>query len=129
MSKKSGKPFRFKDRMKSFGFAFKGIGYALKTQHNIWIHCILAIAAIAFGFWLEISQTEWLFVIFAIGFVLVSELFNTAIEVLVDLISPENNPKAGLTKDIAAGAVLVSAITAALIGLFIFVPKIIDLCF
>lgn len=129
MSKKSGKPFRLKDRVRSFGFAFKGIGYTFKTQHNIWIHCFLAVTVIAFGFWLEINRPEWLFVIFAIGFVLVSELFNTAIEVLVDHISPENNPKAGLTKDIAAGAVLVSAITAALIGLFIFVPKIIDLCF
>jgi len=129
MAKKPDKPFRIIDRAKSFGYAFKGIGYALKTQHNIWIHYLLAIAVLAFGFWLNVNQTEWILLVFAIGFVLVSELFNTAIEVLVDLVSPEQNPKAGLTKDIAAGAVLVAAITAASIGLIIFIPKIIHLCF
>ncbi|RLD43421.1 MAG: diacylglycerol kinase family protein [Bacteroidetes bacterium] len=129
MSKKTAKAFRLKDRIKSFGYAFKGIVHALQNEHNLMIHFTLAIAAIAFGFWLNINQTEWLFVIVAIGFVLVSELFNSAIEVLVDLVSPERNPKAGLIKDIAAGAVLISAITAAIIGLFIFIPKIINLCF
>ena len=129
MTENPDKPFRIRDRAKSFGYAFKGIVSAFKTEANIRIHFILAIAAIAFGFWLNINQSEWLFVILAIGFVLVSELFNSAIEVLVDLVSPEHNPKAGLVKDIAAGAVLVSAIAAAVIGLFIFFPKIIDLCF
>ena len=129
MVEKPDKPFRIIDRAKSFGYAFKGIGYALKTQHNIWIHCILTVVVVAFGFWLNVNQTEWILFVFAIGFVLVSELFNTAIEVLVDLVSPEQNPKAGLIKDIAAGAVLLSAITAALIGLILFIPKIIHLCF
>jgi diacylglycerol kinase len=129
MTNNPDKPFRMKDRAKSFGYAFKGIGYVLRTQHNFWIHGLITLAVIAFGFWLDISVAEWLFVVFAIGFVLVSELFNTAIEVLVDLVSPERNPQAGLAKDIAAGAVLISAITAALIGLFIFAPKIIHLCF
>ena len=129
MIENSGKPFQIKDRIKSFGYAFKGMGYVIRTQHNIWIHFLISFAVLAFGFWLNISKTEWLFVVFAIGFVLVSELFNTAIEVLVDMVSPEHNPQAGLVKDIAAGAVLLSAITAALIGLYIFVPKIISLCF
>ena len=129
MAKKPDKPFRIIDRVKSFGYAYKGIGYALKTQHNIWIHCLLTIAVLAFGFWLNVNQTEWILLVFAIGFVLVSELFNTAIEVLVDLVSPEQNPKAGLIKDISAGSVLLSTITAALIGLIIFIPKIIHLCF
>lgn len=126
---KKNKKINIKDRINSFAYAFKGIAYALKLEHNIWIHCILAIAAIALGFFLEIKLAEWLFIILAIGLVFSAELFNTAIEVLIDFVSPEHNPKAGLVKDIAAGAVLVTAITAALIGLFIFGPKIIDLCY
>jgi diacylglycerol kinase len=129
MVKKPNKAFNIKDRARSFGYAFKGLGYALQTEHNLWIHSLLALAAIAFGLWLEITPTEWLFVISAIGFVIVSELFNSSIEILVDLISPEQNPKAGLIKDISAGAVLLSAITAALIGLIIFGPKIFSICF
>ena len=129
MVKKTYKAFNIKDRARSFGYAFKGLGYALKTEHNLWIHSLLALAAIAFGLWLEITPTEWLFVISAIGFVIVSELFNSSIEILVDLISPEQNTKAGLIKDISAGAVLLSAITAALIGLIIFGPKIFSICF
>jgi len=129
MAKKSNTPFRMKDMAKSFVCAFKGIAGAFKIEVNIRIHFILAIAAVAFGFWLKINQMEWIMVILAIGFVIVSELFNSAIELLVDLVSPGYNQKAGRIKDIAAGAVLVSAITAAFIGLFIFVPKIINLCF
>ena len=128
MIEKPGKPFRLKDRAKSFGFAFRGIAWAFKTQHNIWIHAAVAVAVIALGFWLHLSRTEWLLVVLSIGFVIAAELFNSAVELLVDLVSPEHNPKAGLVKDIAAGAVLVSAIAAALTGLVIFVPKIADLC-
>ncbi|MCF6341707.1 MAG: diacylglycerol kinase family protein [Bacteroidales bacterium] len=129
MPEKPEKPFCLKDRARSFAFAFRGIGFVVKTQHNIWIHCVLGILAIVFGLWLRINPAEWIAVIFAIGFVLVSETLNTAIELIVDLVSPEQNPKAGLIKDVAAGAVLLSAITAAIIGLLIFVPKIINLCF
>lgn len=129
MDAKKNKKINIKDRTNSFGYAFKGIVYVLKSEHNIWIHCALGIAAIALGLYLEIKLPEWIFVTLAIGLVFIAELFNTAIEVLVDLVSPEHNPKAGLVKDIAAGAVLIAAITAALIGLFIFGPKIIDLCY
>lgn len=129
MVEKKNKKINIKDRTNSFGYAFKGIVYVIKSEHNIWIHCTLGIAAIALGFYLEIRLPEWIFVTLAIGLVFIAELFNTAIEVLVDIVSPEYNPKAGLVKDIAAGAVLISAITAALIGLFIFGPKIIDLCY
>lgn len=129
MTIKKNKKINIKDRTYSFGYAFKGIAYALKSEHNIWIHCVLAIVAIALGFFLEIKRLEWLFIILSIGLVFIAELFNTAIEALVDLVSPEHNPKAGRVKDIAAGAVLFAAITAALIGLFVFGPKIIDLCY
>ena len=111
-------------RSKSFRFAFRGLGFAFRTQHNLWLHLVLAVAALAMGFWLRISTTEWCFIVFAIGFVLVAELFNTAIEWLTDLASPEWNEKAGKIKDVAAGAVLVSAVTALIIGLIIFGPKV-----
>ena len=119
----SGK-FSFHDRLKSFGYAFSGIINVLKKQHNFRIHVVIAIAVIIAGFWFEISIAEWLFLIFAIGFVLSAEMFNSAIEVLVDMISPGFDEKAGLAKDIAAGAVLVAAVTAAVIGLLIFIPYI-----
>jgi diacylglycerol kinase len=111
-------------RSASFKYAFKGVWIAFKTQHNLWIHLLLAVFALAMGFWLKITSTEWCFVVFAIGFVISAELFNTAIEWLVDLASPEWNKKAGRIKDVAAGAVLVSAIAALVIGLVIFLPKI-----
>ena len=116
-----------KQRGKSFGYAGKGLLYAFRTQHNLWIHLALALIAIGMGFWLKISSSEWCFVVFAIGFVLAAELFNTAIEWLVDLVSPEWNEKAGKIKDVAAGAVLVSAVAALLIGLIVFGPKIVGL--
>ena len=111
-------------RAKSFGYAGKGLLAALRTQHNLWIHLGLTVIAVVMGFLFKISRSEWCFVIFAIGFVIASELFNTAVEWLVDLVSPEWNEKAGKIKDVAAGAVLVSAITALVIGLIIFLPKL-----
>lgn len=85
------------------------------------------ILVIFFSFLLQISTLEWLIVIFCIGLVLTAEIFNSAIEVLTDIVSPESNPRAGLVKDMAAGAVLIAAITSAIIGLIIFVPKLLNL--
>lgn len=82
------------------------------------------VIVIAAGFYFEISLMEWGLITFAVGIVLVSELMNTAVEYLVDLIEPEINEKAGLIKDIAAGAVLLAAGTALVIGLIVFIPKI-----
>ncbi len=119
--------FSIKKRLLSFKYAFKGIGYMLKTQHNSLIHIVAAIVVIILAILFQVSLTEWCFLIFAIGFVISAELFNTAIEFLTDLSSPEYNMKAELAKDIAAGAVLISAITSAIIGLIIFLPKILVL--
>lgn len=102
----------------------KGIFTAIRTQHNIWVQITVAILVVIAGLWLDISIAEWLFIIFAIGFVLSAEIFNSAIEMLVDLVTPEYNQKAGLIKDMAAGAVLIAAITAAIIGLLVFIPRI-----
>lgn len=111
-------------RAHSVRHAVNGIRIFLKTTHNAWIQLFVALAVIGAGIHLHISTTEWLFVILAIGMVLVAEAFNTAVEFDMDLTSPRYHPYAKYTKDVAAGAVLIAAITASAIGLVIFVPKI-----
>ncbi|RZM16087.1 MAG: diacylglycerol kinase family protein [Pedobacter sp.] len=110
--------------IKSFGFAAKGLQYALKTQPNFRFHAISSIIVLIAGIFFKIHVSEWLWILAAIALVLISELLNTAIEVLVDLISPEYNKQAGIVKDTAAAAVLVAAIIAVGIGVIIFLPKI-----
>ena len=115
-----------KSRLKSFKFAAKGILYAIKSQPNLWFHLVAAIAIIALSFVLKIATAEWLFIIFAIGAVLTAELFNSSVEKIVDLVQPEKHILAEQAKDMAAGAVLIAAISSVLIGLMIFLPKIIN---
>jgi len=110
--------------LKSFGYSFSGIAYAFKAEWNFKFHLIALLLVILAGWFLELSLNEWLWVTAAAGMVLTAELFNTAIEVLVDLVSPEIHPKAKIIKDVASSAVLLSAITAFIIGLMIFIPKI-----
>jgi diacylglycerol kinase (ATP) len=117
--------FSVKKRMLSFRYAFSGIKAAIRTQHNMWIHLTAAVIVLVFGFLFRLSTFEWIAISMAIGMVLSAEIFNSAIELLTDMVSPEINPKAGRVKDMAAGAVLIAAITAAVIGLIIFAPKII----
>ncbi len=117
-------PSAFRKRLNSFVYAFKGIAHAFKTQANFRIHLLISALVIMGGFWYGISTAEWIWIIFAIGMVISAELFNTALEILTDLVSPCKNEKAGKAKDLAAGAVLMAAITAAAIGLVIFLPKI-----
>ena len=96
----------------------------LKTQHNSWIQAGIAVIAIVLGFYLDISRVEWLFIIMATGLVLMAEIINTAIETMVDLLSPEKNEKAGRIKDLAAGSVLLASIMALAVGIIIFLPKL-----
>ncbi|MCX2482356.1 diacylglycerol kinase family protein [Pedobacter sp. MR2016-24] len=111
--------------IKSFGYALSGIAYTTKTQLNFKIH-LLAIAVVSLSGWfLKLTISEWLWIVLAIGLVLVTELVNTAIELLVDLVSPAFNPQAGKVKDIAAGAVLIAAAIAVVTGAIIFIPKLI----
>ncbi len=121
------KEFSIKSRFKSFIYAFKGIKFALITQHNFQIHILLTIVAILLGVFLKISLIEWVSIIIVIGMVLTTELLNTAVELLVDYISPEKNKTAGIIKDLGAGAVLISAIAAFITGLIVFLPKIIKI--
>ncbi len=117
--------FNIVKRAKSFVHASRGIAVFIKTTHNAWLHLLVTIIVVYLGFHFNISTTEWLFLVFAIGFVLVAECFNTAFEFDIDLTSPEYHPYAKYTKDVAAGAVLIASITSAIIGLIIFLPRII----
>lgn len=119
--------FSFKRRIKSFSFAFKGIFYMMKTQHNFWIQLIIGLLAVFLGLVLNISLFDWGLVVLSCGLVLTAETFNSAIESLADAVNPNHNSQIGLVKDLAAGAVLISAITAAIVGFIIFIPKIIVL--
>ena len=111
-----------KKRIKSFGYAFQGIASLLKKEHNAWIHCLAIVVVTLAGIHFDITRTEWCIVCLCFGMVLAAEGFNTAIERLVDLVSPDFHPIAGDVKDVAAGAVLICAIAAAIIGLIIFIP-------
>ena len=114
------KEFSLIKRAKSFAHAGRGIWIFVRTTPNAWIHVVGFIFVIFFGFYFEVTYIEWAMLIFASGLVFVSEAFNTAIEIDMDLTSPEYHPYARDTKDVAAGAVLLSAITAAVIGLLVF---------
>lgn len=114
-----------KKLINSFKYAFQGIGSAFSSERNMKIHYTIMALVIIFGILLKISMTEWIICIALFGLVISAEMFNTAIEYVVDIASPEKQEKAKHAKDIAAGAVLVNAIVSAIIGLQIFIPKII----
>lgn len=114
--------YDFKKQLRSFGYAWKGIRCCVGKEQNLSFHLIATVLTVLAGFLLDIARTDWMIVILCIGVVIAAELFNTAIEKLVDLVSPQRHPVAGQVKDIAAGAVLVCAATAAIIGLIVFIP-------
>ncbi len=114
--------FSVEKRIKSFGYAWRGIGIFLKTTHNAWLHVFIFVVVVLAGFYFDITKIEWFAIILSASAVFVSEAFNTAIEIDIDLTSPDFHPRAKDTKDVAAGAVLVSAITAVVVGIIIFYP-------
>jgi diacylglycerol kinase (ATP) len=113
-----------KKLFRSFGYAFKGVAYATKSQLNFRIHLVAMVCAVAMGYFLNITVSEWLWVAICITLVLVTEIFNTMIETLTDLVSPGYNEKAGRIKDMSAGAVVIAALFALITGLVIFLPKL-----
>lgn len=113
-----------KKLINSFGYAFQGIAQAYRGEQNLKIHTFMSILVIIFGFFLRISYFEWIVCLLLIGLVIMAELFNTAIEYVVDLASPKVHPLAKAAKDTAAAGVVFAAIIAAVIGLIIFVPKL-----
>jgi len=116
-----------KGRLKSFKYAFKGLFYTISTQKNMLIHLIATVLVIIAGFYFKVTITEWLILILTIIYVISAEFINTAIEEIVNFVSPNFHPLAGRIKDIAAAVVLFSAIFAVIVGAIIFIPKIIFL--
>lgn len=114
-------------RAKSFAHASRGVFLFIKDTHNAWIHVVVFLIAVFLGFYFEITAIEWMILMLASGLVFGAEAFNTAIEIDMDLTSPDSHPFARDTKDVAAGAVLISALAALIVGLVIFLPRIIDL--
>lgn len=112
---------------KSFSYAFKGIYQVFRYELNMQIHLLAAIVVVIGGFVLQLTTIEWCLVVFAIVGVWVAEMFNTSIELLTDLVSPDYHELAGKVKDIAAGAVLLATLGAVVIGGVVFFPKIISL--
>ncbi len=111
----------------SFKYALQGIKQSYKGEQNLKIHTVVAVLVIIFGFLLKINYLEWLICLVLIGLVLMAEFFNTAIEYVVDLASPKIHPLAKAAKDTASAGVLMMAIIATIIGLIIFVPKLLDI--
>lgn len=112
---------------KSFGYAFEGIIHTIQKERNMQIHCCAAVLVTAFGLWLGLSREEWFVCLILFGLVMSLECVNTAVEAVVDLATQERHPLAKKAKDAAAGAVLIAAIFAAVIGLWIFLPKLLEL--
>ncbi len=111
----------------SFKYAFQGFISSFKAERNMKIHIFIMLLVIIVGIVLDINKYEWIICFFCFALVIGGELFNTAIETVVDIITPYKNEKAKLAKDISASAVLVFAIGSSIIGLIIFVPKIVIL--
>lgn len=112
-----------------FGYAFSGLWYALRTQRNMRVHILLALLVIIAGILLHLSPLEFAIVFIAIMLVFAAEMFNTVFEICVDLSTPEYHPLAKIAKDVAAGAVLINALLAIIIGLFVFGPHLWSLIF
>lgn len=124
----TSKPFSVKSRLKSFTYAFQGWKVLIQQEHNARIHLGAAILAIITGIVLNISSSEWIIICMLIGLVFAAEAFNSALEYLCNLVSPQYNELIKKVKDLSALAVLFIAAAAFISGLIIFLPKIIDLC-
>lgn len=112
------------NRFKSVKYAFKGAVLLLKTEASIQVQFVLGIVMTIAGFYFDISTTEWILQILSIGLIMSIEGLNTAIEKTADFIHPEHHEKIGIIKDVSAGAVFISAVTAVIIGCIIYIPKL-----
>ncbi|MEM6846422.1 MAG: diacylglycerol kinase family protein [Bacteroidota bacterium] len=125
----SSKKFSSLDRIRSFRHAIDGLRVLFKEEHNARVHLIVTILVLVLGVVLDVSATEWLIIVLTIGIVFVTEILNTAIEDIADFISPQRDVRIKQIKDFGAAAVLLSAITAVVIGIIIFLPKLWELLF
>lgn len=114
----------FKKVLRSFHFAFRGVGVLFREEHNAWVHLLATILVLAAGFIFRISLIEWALMVMAIGLVFAAEILNSALERVCDVVQPKQDKHIGDIKDLCAAGVLVCALVAAAIGLIIFLPKI-----
>jgi diacylglycerol kinase (ATP) len=114
----------FTGRIRSFGFAIRGVAIMLRSQHNAWIHAAATLGATIAGVFFGISRLEWCWIVLAIVAVWTAEALNTALEFLTDVASPDFHPVAGHAKDVAAGAVLIAAIGSVIIGILVLGPHV-----
>lgn len=125
-SRQEKKAWREVKYSQKFLNAFRGVYVIVKTTRHFFILVAVALVAVTLGFYFQVSAGEWIALVFAVGLVFISEAFNTAIEIDIDLTSPEYHPYARDTKDVAAAAVLLAALAAVVIGFIIFLPKIFE---
>jgi diacylglycerol kinase (ATP) len=111
-------------RIKSFGHAFRGWGYVIRTQQNAWIHVTITVLVFIAGFWVRLPLRDWAVIVLTTAMVFAAEFLNTAIEAVVDLASPAHHPLAKVGKDVGAAAVLIAALAAIIIGLLLLVPPL-----
>lgn len=122
----SHKPERASTLLRSFAYAFAGIGYLVRTQRNALIHSVIAVAVIIVAAWLRVTRIEWAILILCIACVIILEAINTALEAVVDLVMPDIHPLAKIAKDVSAGAVLIAAVASVAIGLLILGPPLLN---
>jgi diacylglycerol kinase (ATP) len=118
------KPFQFTGRIRSLRHAITGVLRMVRCQHNAWIHAAATLVVLSAGFLLHISPSDWCWIVLAIAIVWTAEALNTAFEILADVASPEFHPLVRDAKDVAAGAVLLTAVAAVAIGAIVFWPHI-----
>ncbi|MFR9165778.1 MAG: diacylglycerol kinase family protein [Dysgonomonas sp.] len=122
-----GKKFSAKERLNSFKYAFNGFKILLSEEHNARIHLVITVLVVIAGFLLGVSAAEWCLLVLCIGLVIAMEALNSSIENLSDFVSPGRNDKIKKVKDLAAFAVLICALASVVVGLIIFVPKVVKL--
>jgi diacylglycerol kinase (ATP) len=114
----------FVSRIHSFGHAFRGWWYVIRTQRNAWVHALVTTVVVVLALWLQLSAHDWAVLLLSIAVVWTAEFINTALEAVVDLASPSKHPLAKVGKDVGAAAVLIAALAAILIGLLILGPSL-----
>lgn len=115
-----------KARGKAIGHALAGWWYVIRTQRNAWIHALASAMVILLGAWLDLSRQDWAILFLTIALVWMAEFFNTAVETLTDLVSPQQNQLAKISKDVSAAAVLITAAASVVIGLLVLGPPLIS---
>ena len=114
----------FVSRLRSFGYAFRGLWFVIRTQRNAWIHALVTVLVILVALWLQLPARDWAVLLLTIALVWTAEFINSALEAVVDLASPGSSPLAARGKDIGAAAVLIAALTAIVVGLLVLGPPL-----